>query len=130
MNKCTFKCEVMWPIPDAPGRVTRGWEVTPEGRVWPCCFFANAWDKRHMLHSDETEHPTEEDFNRVNDESATLLDDKRMMAIMEADPNWNMLSHHTLKEITEYEIFQSYIFTPGWNSDNPPTVCSKNCTIK
>ena len=43
MSKCTIKCEVMWPMHDTSGRFTRGWEVTPEGRVWPCCFFANAW---------------------------------------------------------------------------------------
>ena len=55
---------------------------------------------------------------------------QRNHGVIKYDSHWNMLSHHTLEEIIAHEVFQSYIFTPGWNSDNPPTVCSKNCTIK
>ena len=127
MGKCNIHCHV---ITEENNIKSRGWEVTPEGRVWPCCFFSNAWDKRYKMYSDEKEHPTEEDFNHVNDESATLLNDERMTTIMDNDSNWNMLSHHTLEEIIAHEVFQSYIFYPGWQSDSPPPVCSKNCTIK
>jgi hypothetical protein len=70
------------------------------------------------------------DKKDVNDESATLLNDNRMATIMNDDQNWNMLSHYTFEEIIAHEVFQSYIFLPGWQSDSPPTVCSKNCTIK
>ena len=125
MSKCNIRCDAL------AVENTRAWTVTPEGRVWPCCHFSNAWDKRHMMRSDEVgEHPTEEDFNHVNDESATLLNDERMTTIMNANPNWNMLSHHAFEEIIAHEVCQSYIFYPGWQSDSPPPLCSKNCTIK
>ena len=46
---------------------------------------------------------------------------------MNNDPDWNNLEHHSLDEIIEHEIFQTYIYNEGWNSNSPPKVCVNNC---
>ena len=91
----------------------REWEITPEGRVWPCCNFSNAWDKRHM-----------ED----KEEFLALSEDPIMKKLINEDPNWNHLEHYTLEEIVNHKIYQTYIFKEGWESDNPPLLCKNNCS--
>ena len=44
MSKCNINCHAV----DLEDKI-RLWTITPEGRVWPCCFFANAWDKRNNI---------------------------------------------------------------------------------
>ena len=80
----------------------RMWEVTSEGRVWPCCNFSNAWDKRHNKDSD----------GNVNDESARLFNDEKIEKLLKDNPNWNHLEHNTLKEIINHNIFvlRWYVF--------------------
>lgn len=97
----------------------RMWEVTSEGRVWPCCNFSNAWDKRHNKDSN----------GNVNDESARLFNDKKIEKLLKDNPNWNHLEHNTLKEIINHDIYKTYIFKEGWESDNPPLLCKFNCCL-
>jgi hypothetical protein len=97
------------------------WTITSEGRVWPCCYFANAWDKRKN---------TDRSVDYPNKESSHLFNDTKMMNLMNNTPNWNSLEHYSLEDITAHEVFQSYIYYPGWSSNNPPPVCIDNCSDK
>jgi len=90
----------------------RGWEITPDGRVWPCCYFANAWSKRHADMSPETE---------------LLYQDQEFVGLMDEDPGWNNLKSHSLAEITEHKYYWTKIWYPGWNSDNPNPICAIEC---
>ena len=91
----------------------REFEITPEGRVWPCCYYANAWEKRF---SD-------------SDEAKSLQSDG-IWEVMKKDPNFNHLDHYTLKEIIHNPYYQEQCFIPGWESDNPPHLCEINCGEK
>ena len=91
----------------------REFEITPEGRVWSCCYFANGWDKRHM----------------PNLETKLLLNDPEIKRAFEEDPNWNNLDHYTLAEILEHPVLKDYIYKTGWLSDNPPAICIKECGV-
>jgi len=93
---------------------SREWEVTPEGRVWACCNFSNAWDKRH-----DTSNP----------ETSVLKTDTVVWSIMQQDPSWNSLEHHTLDEIVNHPIYQEYISPSGFQSANPSPICTKNCSV-
>ena len=103
------------------------WEVTPEGRVWPCCNFSNAYDKRHMTHANDTGNQADGDC--INDESATLFDDPIMGKLMKDDPGFNSLEKHTLEKIIKHDAFEKYIHHEGWESDNPPLCCVANCRV-
>ena len=113
--KCNIECQAT-----DLNRDIRRWEVTSDGRVWPCCYFSNAWDMRDVYKVDEPEKLMEID-------SRDLKEDTRIMELMNNDPNWNNLEHHSLDEIIEHEIFQTYIYKEGWNSNSPPKVCVNNC---
>jgi len=110
--KCNIKCHALCLNDNK--ELIRMWEITPEGRVWPCCNYANEWDMR--LHHIDDHHGDK-----------LLLDDKKIMDVMNNTSTWNDLEHHTLEEIISHELYQEYIFTSGWNSDNPPPVCVANC---
>tara|TARA_R110002050_G_scaffold62912_2_gene137914 strand:+ start:21381 stop:21737 length:357 start_codon:yes stop_codon:yes gene_type:complete len=116
MPKCDIKCKAI----DYHNDVRR-WEVTPEGIVWPCCFFSNAWDMRNVYKKDGSGQLVEKD-------TKDLKEDTRIMTLMENDPNWNNLEHHSLEEIIAHEIFQTHVYYEGWKSDMPPKVCVNNCS--
>lgn len=111
MSKYNIKC---FAIPE--GTKHRDWQISPEGRIWACCNFANAYDKRHDLNG--------------NLDSATLFDDPIMAKLLKDDPDFNSLEKHTLEEIIEHDVFQNYIHHKGWKSDNPPLCCVTNCNYK
>jgi len=96
-----------------PDTGDRMWEVASDGRVWPCCFFSNAYDKRHMKEWHEFEEPSEEEIKNdlLNTESRALFDDPVMSKLLKEDPEFNNL----------------YTSVEGWESDNPPLVCIENC---
>ena len=112
-----------------PDTGDRMWEVASDGRVWPCCFFSNAYDKRHMKEWHEFEEPSEEEIKNdlLNTESRALFDDPVMSKLLKEDPEFNNLEHHTLEDIINLEIYNKYTSVEGWESDNPPLVCIKNC---
>ena len=114
MTKCNIKCKAI-----DHHRDIRRWEVTSDGRVWPCCYFSNAWDKREVYNKE----------GRIKEyDSIAFAEDEKLMNLMNNDPNWNNLEHHSLNEIIEHEIFQTYIYNEGWKSDQPPQVCVNNCS--
>ena len=105
-----MKCKIDCPVHSDTGRE---WEITPEGRVWPCCYYANAWDQRMV----------------PNGESDLLFKDKVMMDLIKEDSEWNSLNTYSLEEIVEHEIYWTHLYTPGWESDNPATICEHECGV-
>lgn len=93
----------------------RQWEVTVEGRVWPCYNFANAWD-------------VSSDDNPIDNK--LLFQDDNLREIYENDSEWNSLHKHTLSEIESHTYYWTKIWYPGWESDNPHPLCKTYCTIK
>jgi len=91
----------------------RQWQVTPEGRVWPCCFWSNSWDERHN------------DDMRDN----LLMDDPKFKKLLKEDPNWNNLNAHSFDDIVAHEYYINDIYYPGWQSDNPHPLCVKECSV-
>lgn len=89
----------------------REWEITSDGKVWPCCVYANLWDLR-------------------GDEDAPLSiekDDPKLAKLMKDDPDWNNLEKHSLEEIVNHEIYLSHFYFEGWEGDNPSGVCVEEC---
>lgn len=105
--KCKISCNVH-------SKTSREWEITPDGKVWPCCYFANGWDSRHDPDSLD---------NKL------LMSDKKVKQLIENEPDWNNLEKHTLSEIIQHDIFQQHIYFPGWESDEPSPVCVQECGV-
>lgn len=105
-----MKCKIICSV---HSKNAREWEVTPDGRVWPCCYFANGWDSRK-----DTSNPLDHQL---------LKSDKKLQKLMQDDPDWNNLETHRLSDIIEHEIYQNHIFFPGWESDEPSPVCVHEC---
>ena len=106
-----MKCKIDCPT---HSHDLREFEITPEGRVWPCCYYANAWEKKTDPNSDEAK---------------TMLKDG-IWEVLKKDPNFNHLDHYSLKEIINNPYYQERTFYPGWESDNPPYICELNCGEK
>ena len=105
--KCEIKCM-------AVNGSIRDWEVTSDGRLWPCCYFANAWDKR---------------FDDESLESPRLFNDEKYIAVVNQDPNWNSLDHYTLDEIIKHDFYNNHIWYPGWESNSPSPICITECSV-
>ena len=110
-----MKCKISCP---SHNKKEREWEITPEGRVWPCCYYANVWEKRMTLMNEQISGWRE---------AVSLFQDKPMLEKMKEDPNWNHLDHNNLDDIIEDPILWEHIYYPGWESDNPPHICEINC---
>lgn len=110
-----MKCKITCP---SHSDTNREFEITPEGRVWPCCYYANAWEKRFAL--------VNKDGGDGWQEAKTFLDDE-IYQVMKEDPKFNHLDHNELDDIMQHKIFWERIYTPGWESDNPPHICKLNC---
>ena len=103
-------------------RDDRMYDITAEQRVWPCCFFANGWDKRFAsLFKDTT---------KKTPEWARFSSDEQLMQYFEEDENFNNLEVYDLDTILDHPLFQEYAFFPGWESDSPPVICKRECSIK
>lgn len=111
MSKCSVDCLVHQ-------KDKREFEITPEGRVWPCCYYANAWEKRSSLVSKQDGYS----------EALTLLKDP-IYEVMKKDPNFNHLDHNDLNSIIQHPIFWDTIYYPGWESNDVPHICKINCGI-
>ena len=106
--KTKIRCDV-----HVPGR-RREWEISSDMRVWGCCYFANGWQLK---------------TNPDNGLSQSFNDDEVLAQRFKEDPDWNNLAVYDLDTIIEDRIYKHYIFTEGWESDNPPLVCKKECSI-
>lgn len=107
-KKCRIHCDV-----HIPGK-RREYEISSDMKVWPCCYFANG----HQLKEDP-------DF-----QTARLLEEDQVYAAkVKEDPDWNDLTKHDLDDIVTDKFFTEYIFTKGWESDNPPPICVEECSV-
>ncbi len=96
-------------------RDERSWEVTPEGRVWPCCYFSNQWDR--------SQKDPDSKYVKI------LTEDPRFIKQIKKDPDFNNLKKYKLDEILDCDFYNNDVWHPGWNSDNPPLVCEKECIV-
>ena len=112
--KCNIKCNT-WDEKTNE----RSWEVTPEGRVWPCCFFSNRWD-RSQQEPENSNKPTS---------LKILTEDPRFVKQIKKDPDFNNLKKYNFDEIVDSDFYKNDIWHPGWNSDNPPHICARECTV-
>ena len=94
----------------------RSWDITPEGRVWPCCYFGNDWYRRF-----ETDR-------RPAGEADFLFTDPVLEEIMTNDPEWNSLEKHSLDDIIAHEYYWTKIWTPGFEND-PHIICQRECYV-
>ena len=90
----------------------RMWDSSIDSRIWPCCNFVNAWDQ-----------PESKD-------GKILRNDPEFKSAIKEDKDFNLLSKHSIAHIIEHKYFLEHTFKPGWNSDNCPELCSKNCGTK
>jgi hypothetical protein len=90
----------------------REFDITSDGRVWPCCYYANLWDLRD---DPETDLPLK------------ITDDSELMELVEEDPDWNNLKKHSLEDIINHDIYWSHLYIEGWESDNPSPICAHEC---
>ena len=90
----------------------REFEITSDGRVWPCCYYANLWQLR--------DDPDEEADVR-------LSDDSEVMKLLEKEPDWNNLAIHSLEDIVNHDIYWSHFWTGGWEGDDPSPICAHEC---
>ena len=111
MSKCNIFCSQHY-------HNYREWEITSDGRVWPCCFYANAWDKRLA-----TDHNSFVETQR-------LLDDDIFWQLLQQDPDFNNLTIHSFDNIISHPIFNKHIYFEGWRSETPPTICVAECKVK
>lgn len=87
----------------------RDWEITADGKLWPCCKFVidiYPWD------------PSEDKIT---------LQDKKIMQEITNNPNWNNLFENSFEDIANHPLYKDYISLKGWDSDNPPLPCAIYC---
>ena len=85
----------------------RRWEINTDGKVWPCCKFI----------------PYVYSQNKK-------LDDAEIDNLINQDPDWNNIYKHDIKDIINHWAYSEYIHPRGWNSENPPQICSRLCGNK
>lgn len=95
--------------------IEREFNITASGRVWPCCYFSNAWDKR---------------YDKDSNEPIQLKNDDVIQQYLADDPDFNNLDKYDFKTIIKHEMFEKYVFTDGWNSDKQPVICQVECGSK
>ena len=83
-----MKCKISCPVHKED---FREFEITPEGRVWPCCYYANAWEKR---------------LDPFNEEAETMLKDGiweevLRIEVVRQDEN-EKVYNFTVKDINSY----------------------------
>lgn len=107
----TSKCKIYC---DQHSKERRQYNVTASGRVWPCCFYSNAWDKK---------------IENTEDKQAIFNDDV-MIKILEEDPDFNNLSVYDFKTIIKHPFFTEYTYYPGWESNKQPVMCQLECKVE
>tara|TARA_B100001094_G_C17809490_1_gene613085 strand:+ start:55 stop:411 length:357 start_codon:yes stop_codon:yes gene_type:complete len=103
-----------WVIPSDPNNTNwKLWDVTMDGKIWPCCHFANAWDGMN------TASPQKD--------SKYLKEDPEFIKVMEKDKDFNSLKKHSISTIIKHTYFTEWTFKSGWESNNCSKVCINNC---
>jgi len=101
-NSIKPDCIVLDKVARAGNR--RQWEIDENGKLWACCVWIQGWDY-----------------------SLNIRQDDKLEELLKDNPDFNDLNKYTWEEITENPIYKSYINFEGWESDNPPLICVKNC---
>lgn len=86
----------------------RDWEITTDGKLWPCCYYANSW---------------------VAPYDNSLATDKKLNDAFAKDPDWNNVFKNGIDNVAEHEMYTDYIWIPGWESETPPPLCIKECSV-
>lgn len=94
----------------------RSWEITSDGKVWPCCKFVTDL------------YPDSAQILKNNPNNATIRDSK-IMDLIKSNPDWNNAFKNSMEDILNHPIYQEYISLVGWNTDNPPLPCQKYCNL-
>ena len=110
MSKIT--CQERGPLQN--GITADYYEVTADGKVWPCCFYISL-----HLRSPDIEDTKYKDI---------LFEDKLFKKLYDQDENWNNLHHHSLESIVNNDFFTKHTNVEGWNSDDPSFVCHLFCS--
>ena len=76
-------------------------EVTAQGRVWPCCHLASHYDEKHPI------------------------EDNILLEKFENDPDWNNIDKHPIDEILDGEMFTE-IFP---SHEKPQGAFLKTCQV-
>ena len=92
---------------------TREWEITADGKVWPCCKVLTDLYPQNAY---------------TNSENHTVKDKKFMHYVIN-DPDWNNAFKKSMSEILNHPLYSEYITQSGWESDTPPHVCLSYCNI-
>jgi len=106
-NKNNIVCHVACEYTNG-NKLTRGFELTVKGKVWPCCYYATAQD--YPLHEPGI------------DQSDPVLD-----KLIADDPDWNNAVIHGFDKVTQHPIFWNYLWDEGFDSDTPPAMCLRQC---
>lgn len=107
MKKCKIDCSLHT-------QKNREFEITSDGRVWPCCYYANAWDAK----SDPDSRSTQ-----------LYMSDTALSKLYKDDPDWNNLEKHSLDEIIDHEIYWTHLWLDGWESDYQAPLCVEECSV-
>lgn len=110
-----IKCMAIRESSTGKREESREWEVTTEGRVFPCCFFVNSYTN----YTDNKEMQGGEVLLWKHDD---ILRKK-----FEQDPDWNNINVRDFDDIIQDEIYWNYIYYPGWESNDPPLICDEEC---
>jgi len=55
------------------------------------------------------------------------LTDHVLDRLNEEDPDWNNAVVHGFDTVAKHDMFWTYLWDEGFDSDNPPTVCAHYC---
>lgn len=105
---CKISCMAIRKDVDGNGTNIRDWEIATDGKLWPCCYYANAWDD---------EWAKKEMFKN----------DPKLKELWDNNPGFNDLELNTSEDIIKHHIYANYINEDGWKSENPPALCVEEC---
>ena len=113
-KKFNIQCMSMQSDAD-DGSKTRAWEITSDGRVWPCCKLVSD------LYPEST--------RLIDDPRNATLQDNKIMDEIKNNPDWNNAFKKTMKDIISHPLYVNYISSLGWENDNPPIPCQIYCNL-
>jgi len=75
-------------------------KLDTEGRIWPCCFYSAAANRKGCTGDDYIDN---------------------------LPSDWNDINKHKLTDILNSKPFTEHWNTSNWNN-NPPSMCVENCS--
>lgn len=87
---------------DFHGKEKRNFYIDENLNVLPCCFY-------------------------VMSEKKLFERDRRFGEYSEKNPGWNNIKHNKFQDILQSEIYQEYLWFPGWESEDASPICLLKC---